>query len=131
MILVIKYAFFALVSIGINLLFQYFSFFIYNGKFSLFFALIIGTISGLIIKYILDKKFIFYHQTKNIKDDSKKFILYSFMGIFTTIIFWGFEIGFDYFFEKKYLGGFIGLTIGYITKYFLDKKFVFKENYEN
>jgi len=50
------------------------------------------------------------------------------MSVFTTIIFWGTEIGFDVIFDNdnaKYLGAVIGLSIGYIVKYFLDKKFVF------
>ncbi len=50
------------------------------------------------------------------------------MGIFTTIIFWGTEIGFNAIFENqnaKYIGAIIGLSIGYAIKYFLDKKFVF------
>ena len=51
------------------------------------------------------------------------------MGVFTTLIFWGFEILFDKLFEhelSKYAGAVIGLSIGYIVKYNLDKKFVFK-----
>jgi len=87
-----------------------------------------GTLVGLIVKYVLDKKFIFYHKVKDKKDDAKKFALYSLMGVFTTIIFWGTEIAFDYFSQysnAKYLGAIIGLSIGYVIKYFLDKKFVF------
>lgn len=52
------------------------------------------------------------------------------MGVFTTFIFWGFEIGFDLIFKTemaKYIGAVFGLSIGYIIKYFLDKKFVFKD----
>jgi len=87
-----------------------------------------GTLAGLVAKYILDKKYIFYHTPKDKKDDAKKFVLYSFMGIFTTIIFWGTEITFDALLENpnaKYIGAVIGLSIGYIIKYFLDKKYVF------
>ena len=50
------------------------------------------------------------------------------MGVVTTFVFWGFELGFNYVFDfefAKYLGAIIGLAIGYITKYFLDKKYVF------
>ena len=128
-----KYLIFALFSIAINLFFQYISFLIYGGALSLYLALFIGTFAGLFVKYILDKKYIFHHKPKNKKDDGKKFVLYSFMGVFTTVIFWGFEIGFDKIFEykeAKYLGGFLGLIIGYIVKYFLDKRFVFRESYE-
>ena len=78
--LAIKYSIFAGISTLFNLLFQYFSFGIYKGFGSLFVAMFIGTLAGLIAKYILDKKFIFYHTPKNKKDDAKKFALYSLMG---------------------------------------------------
>ncbi len=125
-----RYIVFAIISTIINLSFQYLSFLIYSGSFSLYIAMFIGTISGLVLKYILDKKYIFFHTTKSKKDESKKFLLYTLMSVFTTIIFWGFEIGFDFFFDNqnaKYIGAVIGLSIGYAVKYFLDKKFVFKD----
>lgn len=126
----IRYIYFAVISTLVNLLFQYISFYFYNGILSLYVAMFFGTLSGLILKYILDKKYIFYHKPKNKKDDGKKFLLYSLMGVFTTFIFWGFEIGFNILFESeiaKYIGAIIGLSIGYVVKYFLDKKFVFKD----
>jgi putative flippase GtrA len=124
----IKYILFAVISTLFNLLFQYFSFEFYNGWSSLYVAMFIGTLVGLIVKYVLDKKFIFYHEIKDKKDDAKKFALYSLMGVFATIIFWGTEILFDHLSQNpnaKYIGAIIGLSIGYIIKYFLDKKFVF------
>jgi putative flippase GtrA len=124
----VKYIIFAVISTLFNLLFQYVSFGIYNGWGSLYMAMFIGTLAGLIVKYVLDKKFIFYHEVKDKKDDAKKFALYSLMGVFTTIIFWGTEIAFDYLSQDpnaKYIGAVIGLSIGYVIKYFLDKKFVF------
>ena len=127
----IKYIFFAAISAVFNLFFQYVSFLVYKGFGDLYIAMFFGTLAGLVSKYILDKKFIFYHTPKNKKDDAKKFMLYSFMGILTTIIFWGTEILFDHFSENeygKYIGAVLGLSIGYIIKYFLDKKFVFKDS---
>ncbi|QOY53731.1 GtrA family protein [Candidatus Sulfurimonas marisnigri] len=127
--IIIRYVLFALVSTVVNILFQYFSFIIYDGFLSLYVAMFFGTLAGLILKYILDKKYIFFHTPKSKKDDGRKFLLYSLMGVFTTFIFWGFEIGFDYMYESqnaKYIGAVIGLSIGYVVKYFLDKKFVFK-----
>jgi putative flippase GtrA len=124
------YALFALISTAVNITFQYISFLVYDGYLSLYTAMFTGTIAGLVLKYILDKKYIFFHTPKSKRDESKKFFLYSLMGVFTTFIFWGFEIGFDYMFESqnaKYIGAVIGLGIGYIVKYFLDKKFVFKD----
>ena len=131
MFLVLKYSLFALIATIINLFTQFISLAIYSQDFSLYIAIFFGTLTGLIVKYILDKKYIFYYVVKDKKEDSQKFILYSIMGVFTTLIFWGFEIGFDYIFDSeiaKYIGAIIGLSVGYITKYFLDKKFVFKGN---
>ena len=128
--IVIKYSIFALISTLVNLFFQWISFKIYNGFLSLYIAMAAGTFAGLIVKYILDKKWIFYHTPKSKKDDTKKFFLYSFMGVFTTIIFWGTEMLFYYLIPLKgsqYIGGAIGLAIGYVVKYFLDKRFVFVE----
>ena len=124
----IKYTIFAGVSTLFNLLFQYLSFAVYSGFASLYVAMFFGTLAGLVTKYIFDKKFIFYHTAQNKKDDAKKFALYSLMGVFTTIIFWGTEIAFDMLSQDpnaKYYGAVIGLSIGYVIKYFLDKKFVF------
>ena len=124
----IKYAVFATISTLFNLVFQYLSFLVYTGFGSLYVAMFFGTLAGLVAKYILDKKFIFYHTPKDKKDDAKKFVLYSLMGVLTTIIFWGTEISFDALFQDpnaKYLGAVIGLSIGYVIKYFLDKKYVF------
>ena len=126
--LAIKYTIFAVISTLFNLLFQFFSFLAYSDFGSLYVAMFFGTLAGLIAKYILDKKFIFYHAPKDKKDDAKKFALYSLMGVFTTIIFWGTEITFDALFQNpsaKYIGAVIGLSVGYVIKYFLDKKYVF------
>lgn len=124
------YTLFALISTVLNISLQYLTFMLYDGFLSLYVAMSIGTIGGLVLKYILDKKYIFFHTPKSKKDEGKKFFLYSLMGVFSTFIFWGFEIGFDYMYQNenaKYLGGIIGLSIGYIVKYQLDKRFVFKD----
>jgi putative flippase GtrA len=124
----LKYIVFGIIATLVNLCFQFFSFFIFSGQGSLYFAMFMGTLAGLLVKYILDKKYIFNFYPINITDDTKKFLLYSFMGIFTTLVFWGIEIMFNSLFQSyyaKYIGATIGLSIGYIFKYFLDKKYVF------
>jgi putative flippase GtrA len=124
----VKYIIFAVVSTIVNLLFQKLSNILYDGFLSLYIGMCVGTLAGLVTKYILDKKFIFYHEVETKSEDAKKFFLYTLMGVFPTIIFWGMEIGFDFLFKTenaRYIGGAIGLGIGYTTKYFLDKKFVF------
>ena len=125
--MILRYIIFAIISIAINLLAQYFVLIFAD---VLCIAMFFGTFLGLITKYFLDKKFIFYYRSKNKIDDGKKFFMYSFFGIFTTLVFWGFEISFDAVFKSdlaKYVGALLGLVIGYILKYFLDKNFVFKE----
>ena len=129
----IKYTIFAAISTLFNLLFQYFSFLVYIGFGSIYVAMLFGTLAGLVAKYILDKKFIFYHTPTDKKDNAKKFALYSLTGIFTTIIFWATEIAFDALSQDpnaKYLGTVIGLSIGYVIKYFLDRKYVFIDKEE-
>lgn len=122
------YSLFAVIATAVNIACQELTINIYQGVFYLFMSVLVGTLAGLIVKYVLDKKYIFKYQTKNAKHDGKTFILYAFMGVLTTVIFWGFEFGFHYLYETKemrYLGGIIGLMIGYVTKYLLDKKYVF------
>jgi putative flippase GtrA len=128
--LVITYTLFALISIVANIGIQDIVIRFYSGPLNIPISIINGTCVGLIIKYVLDKKYIFRFKAENVVKDSQTFMLYVFMGLFTTAIFLGFELGFDYLFHTKnfrYLGAVIGLTIGYITKYHLDKRFVFRK----
>ena len=100
----------------------------HSGTFDVFTSVIVGTGVGLVVKYILDKRYIFCFQARSISHDTQTFGLYTLMGLVTTLIFWGFEFGFHHIFETKemrYLGGLIGLAIGYLIKYHLDKHFVF------
>ena len=94
----------------------------------IWFSIIVGTGTGLVVKYLLDKRFIFRFKPKNVGHDSKTFVLYTVMGVVTTAIFWCFEYGFWHAFgtaQMRYLGGVIGLIIGYLAKYHLDRNFVF------
>ena len=125
-----KYTLFAMLSTAVNLIVQWISFLVYQGDFALYAAMAVGTLSGLILKYILDKNFVFYHKAKTRKDDGKKFLQYSIVGVFTTPIFWGVEMSFDALFDHPsatYIGAFIGLSIGYAIKYHCDKKIVFTQ----
>ena len=53
-----------------------------------------GTIVGLVVKYLLDKRWIFADTSTGVKAHSKKFGLYTAMGLITTAIFWGTETAF-------------------------------------
>ena len=129
-VLALRYAVFALISMGLNLGAQRLTFYLYQGPFDIYVGLVIGTTIGLASKYLLDKKFIFAFTAVSILHDLKTFLLYTAMGVVTTIIFWGTELLFDTLFDHqmaKYIGGAIGLAVGYTAKYFLDKRFVFSK----
>ncbi|MCC7225546.1 MAG: GtrA family protein [Burkholderiaceae bacterium] len=102
----------------------------YGGPFNIAISVVLGTGVGLIVKYVLDKRYIFRFKARDAAHDGKTFILYTIMGLATTFIFWGFEFGFQAVFatkEMRYLGGALGLAIGYVTKYLLDKRYVFRQ----
>lgn len=92
-------------------------------------ALCAGTGVGLVIKYLLDKRWIFHDRAGGAAVHTRKFSLYTVMGLATTAIFWGMQTGFFLLWRSEamlYLGGAIGLGIGYFVKYHLDRRFVFE-----
>jgi len=97
--------------------------------FALIVAMACGTALGLAIKYGLDKRFIFRDRSTGARVHARKFGLYSAMGLVTTAIFWTSELvanRIDPTGSLIYLGGAIGLTVGYLVKYQLDRRFVFQ-----
>ena len=128
--LTVTYSLFALIATLANISIQDVVVRFYYGSLQVPISIIAGTGVGLLIKYLLDKKYIFHFQAENAMHNTKIFMLYLLVGILTTAIFLGFEFSFDYLFHSKelrYLGGVIGLAIGYIAKYHLDKHFVFRK----
>jgi putative flippase GtrA len=102
---------------------------IYGGPWEILLSVFIGTGVGLVLKYVLDKKWIFRFKAESAAHDATMFTLYVTMGLVTTAIFWGMEFGFDYIFRTtaaRYVGACIGLAIGYVVKYRLDKRYVFR-----
>ncbi len=130
--LVVRYSLFAITATIANLATQRAFLTIENSFIFFGLAVFAGTIVGLIVKYILDKKWIFYDHSETLTDQGSKFMLYTFSGIFTTIIFWGSETIFWLIWRTdlmRELGAILGLSIGYIVKYNLDRKFVFTDSY--
>ena len=106
------------------------SIWMYNGAYAIELSVLAGTAMGFPIKYVLEKKYVFEFKADSLGHDTRLFILYGLMGVFTTIIFWGIEFLFQHIYgtdSMRYLGGAIGLTIGSFIKYHLDKRFVFKQ----
>ena len=131
--LAINYAIFALIATAANIGAQDLVIRTYSGAYDILASVVVGTGVGLVVKYILDKRYIFRFRARNVAHDTQTFALYTVMGLATTVIFWGFEFGFHHIFETKemrYLGGVIGLAIGYLTKYHLDKRYVFRTEAE-
>lgn len=129
-VLVFRYVLFAILAILVNLLAQ--RCVLSLGESGTLFALAIltGTASGLILKYLLDKRWIFADKSTGFKAFGKKFSLYTAMGLVTTLIFWLTETVFWLVWQTdlmRELGAIIGLSIGYSVKYNLDSRYVFNE----
>jgi putative flippase GtrA len=93
-------------------------------------AMILGTFVGLVIKYVLDKKWIFFDTGTGLKQHGAKFGLYTAMGLVTTAIFWSTESLFWFVWHTqamRELGAVLGLAVGYVVKYRLDRRFVFTD----
>ena len=88
-----------------------------------------GTVVGLLLKYILDKHWIFFDSSSGIAVHGRKFTLYTAMGVFTTLIFWGSETAFWLAWKTdlmREVGAVLGLAVGYVIKYNLDRRVVFR-----
>jgi putative flippase GtrA len=128
--LAVLYAVFALVAIAVNIGCQAVVIWIYQGVFAVQLSVLVGTAAGLPVKYVLEKRHIFGFEAMNLAHDGRVFMLYTYMGVFTTALFWGIEWGFHMAFKTdamRYVGGAVGLTIGNIIKYHLDKRYVFRK----
>ena len=87
----------------------------------------IAVLITYILKFVLDKYIVFNKREKNLKQTSKEFSLYFIFAILTTLENIGIQFIMSNFIGTDYwISLLIALTTGYITKYFLDKYFVFK-----
>ncbi len=128
--LVLRYAAFAVVATIANLGAQRIVLGLSEAAWVFYLAVFVGTGVGLVVKYVLDKRWIFYDESTGLKAHGQKFGLYTAMGIVTTAIFWGFETSFWLIWQTdlmRELGAIIGLAIGYVTKYELDRRYVFPQ----
>lgn len=126
--LVLRYGAFAVLATIANLAAQRGVLAITKGPYGFMLAVLVGTGVGLVLKYALDKRWIFLDTTRGAATHSKKFSLYTLTGVFTTAIFWGSETAFWMIGQTEFmreLGAVLGLTVGYVLKYRLDRKFVF------
>ncbi|WP_445679209.1 GtrA family protein [Radicibacter daui] len=123
-----RYGAFAAIATAVNLALQRLVLQIVPGNPGLVLALVCGTGVGLVIKYLLDKRWIFDDRTSGLATHGRKFGLYSLMGVATTLIFWASETAFWLVWKTdlmREVGASLGLSVGYIVKYNLDRLFVF------
>ena len=95
---------------------------------------LIGSIAAVgityTIKFFLDKYIVFKKSSLKIKETSQEFFKYFGFAILTTIL----NIGIQFILTNVFnapleISFVIALSIGYITKFFLDKKYVFTKEY--
>jgi putative flippase GtrA len=126
--LVTWYTAFALLSMAANLGSQKVSWCLYQGPFAIALSVYIGTGVGLVVKYALDKAWIFRYEHRDVAHGIQTFARYIAMGLVTTAVFWAMEFGAEALFHNepaRLTGGALGLALGYFVKYQLDKRFVF------
>lgn len=98
--------------------------------FSIYVAMLAGNGAGLVFKYAVDKFWVFEDQDRTVQGNSRKFVMYALFGVLTTAMFWGVELAFHYAFQTAIMtnvGAIVGLTLGYVIKYNLDKHFTFRD----
>ena len=127
--LIVRYSLFTVLATIANLLMQRLVLGIVEGGQGFALAVFAGTLAGLLLKYVLDKRWIFFDPSSGLANHGRKFTLYTLMGVITTLIFWATETAFWLTWRTdlmREVGAVIGLTIGYVIKYNLDKRFVFR-----
>ena len=126
--LILRYVAFAIVATAGNLATQRLVMRFTEHALAFHLALLGGTLVGLVIKYALDKRWIFADAERGLAAHGRKFSLYTLMGVATTAIFWGTETAFWLAWQTqgaRELGAVLGLSVGYLAKYQLDRRYVF------
>jgi len=95
-------------------------------------SILCGTAVGFFVKYLLEKRWVFFDGYDGKAKELRKITVYGLSGVATTLLFWAVELaawhlgGTD---AAKYIGAAIGLSIGNVVKYLLDRKFVFRSRF--
>ena len=126
--LILRYAAFAVLATLANLAMQRLVLLTGEGAVHFTLAVLAGTALGLVVKYLLDKRWIFFDTATGLAAHGRQFSLYTVMGLVTTAIFWGTETAFWLIWQTHFAreaGAVLGLAVGYVVKYHLDRRFVF------
>jgi putative flippase GtrA len=128
-VILVRYVLFAIIAGVANLLTQAIVFALAPAQ-SLALSILAGTGVGFVVKYILDKRWIFFDDYDGAAKEIHKIALYGSFSVAMTLVFWGFEIAFLAIGGTnlaKYTGAVIGLAIGNFAKYLLDRTFTFNQ----
>jgi putative flippase GtrA len=121
----------ALVAGGVNVALQALVFRVVVHGSALPAAIVVGTGGGLLVKYVLDKRYVFDDPLGSPLHEARRFGLYTATGVLTTLVFLTVEtaaylaVGTR---EAALAGAVVGLGIGYALKFALDSRFVFRED---
>lgn len=91
-------------------------------------SMLAGTLAGPPFKYVLEKRFVFNYKSESLAHDGQLFASFMLTAGPATLVFWGVEWAFHVMYGSdamRYLGGAIGLSLGAVLKYHLDRRFVF------
>ena len=91
-------------------------------------SVLAGTAVGFVVKYLLDKYYIFLDGYDGHIAELRKVALYGIFSVATTLLFWIVELSFWYNWnnvEAKYIGAILGLSLGNWLKYLFDRTWVF------
>ncbi|MEL6531896.1 MAG: GtrA family protein [Pseudomonadota bacterium] len=125
--LIFRYGAFAVIATLVNLAGQELVLLLGQGAALVALAVVFGTGLGLVVKFALDKRWIFYDRSPK---QAQQFSLYTVMGIATTAIFWATVAVFIWLWDSdlaRIIGTILGLTVGYVVKFNLDRRFVFTD----
>lgn len=123
--LVLRYSGFAVLATLVNLGLQRLVLLAGEGPVLFVLAMAVGTVAGLLVKYVLDRHWIFADRAP---ERLRQFSRYSLTGLATTALFWAFEslfwlVGQTH--GARETGAVLGLGLGYWLKYQLDRRYVF------
>ena len=124
--LIALYAIVAGVTIALNVLFQRIVFRLYDGPNAIFYAMIGGALVALIVKYFLDRIFIFSVKSG---PQASEFLRYAFTGGLITLVYFIVEHMIWNTFQTEFardVGIVLGMTAGYGLKFLIDRDFVFR-----
>ena len=126
MSLALRYALFCAIGASINLGTQWVCTRLLAAP--LLLSMAVGTAAGLIPKYILDRNYIFDGRGAGVREDARRFFIYSCLGVVTTLAFWLIEwlaTLVSSHPSAQFMGGAAGLVLTYYAKYLMDRRWVF------